>query len=525
MTTWPNSSGVTFWSPRSAVLHAASDSQSGANAPHRGAGIIGRTAGEFGRASGKVLPIFLTLAIWSVWSTPPATSAAPPQLDLPQKTALDDYVAKPDAAYAWQVVATQKVPGGTVFTLEMTSQTWRTPDEVSRPVWKHWLLVAKPDVVRYSTAFLAIGGGRNGGSPPDAASNLITAVAAATGTVTAELRMVPNQPLIFFNDGKERFEDDLVAYTWTKALETGDVTWSARFPMVKSAVRAMDTVQAFLRSEQGGATEIRDFVVAGGSKRGWTTWLTAAVDPRVKAAIPLVIDVLNCEPCLRHHYAAYGFWAPAVHDYVEHNILQRLGDPRVTEFLRVEDPYFYRHRLTMPKYVVNSSGDQFFPPDSSQFYFDDLQGETYLRVIPNTDHGLKNSDVLQTIIGYYRLILDDAPRPRFSWRFRGADTVELECTDEPRQTLLWQATNPDARDFRLVTIGPSFTSRPLEWSDGRCVVTVAPPEKGWTAYFVELTYPGKDGFYLRVTTPPRVVPNTLPFADAVPPRTNLPAAK
>jgi len=473
----------------------------------------------------KLLSIVFILTVWSLLNATRSTSALPPQFDLPEKTALDDYVAKPDAAYAWQVVDTQKVPGGTVFTLEMTSQTWRTADEVSRPVWKHWLLVAKPDQVRYSTAFLMIAGGRNGGSPPDAANSPIVAVAAATGTVTAELRMVPNQPIVFFNDGKERFEDDLVAYTWTKALETGDLTWCARFPMVKSAVRAMDTVQALLRSEQGGGVQVRDFVVAGGSKRGWTTWLTAAVDPRVKAAVPIVIDVLNCEPSLRHHYAAYGFWAPAVHDYVEHQILQRLGDPQVSEFLRVEDPYFYRHRLKMPKYVVNASGDQFFPPDSSQFYFDDLEGEKYLRVIPNTDHGLKNSDVLQSIIGFYRLILDDAPRPRFSWRFQGEDTVELECTDQPRQVLLWQATNPDARDFRLMTIGPAFTSRPLELRDGKCVATVARPEKGWTVYFVELTYPGEDGFYLKVTTPPRVVPDTLPFADAVLPGTNRRAAE
>ncbi len=472
------------------------------------------------RAVAKLFAIVVIPAVLCLFVTTHAASAASPQVDLPEKTALDDYVAKPDAAYAWRVVGTQKVPGGTVFTLEMTSQTWRTADEVSRPVWTHWLLVAKPDVVRYSTAFLMIGGGRNGSSPPDAANSPIVAVAAATGTVTAELRMVPNQPMIFFNDGKERFEDDLVAYTWTKALETGDLTWCARFPMVKSAVRAMDTVQALLRSEQGGGVEVRDFVVAGGSKRGWTTWLTAAVDPRVKAAIPLVIDVLNCEPSLRHHYAAYGFWAPAVHDYVEHRILQRLGDPKVTEFLKVEDPYFYRHRVKMPKYVVNAAGDQFFPPDSSQFYFDDLEGEKYLRVIPNTDHGLKNSDALPSLIGFYRLILDDAPRPRFSWRFQGEETVELECTDRPGKVLLWQATNPDARDFRLMTIGPAFTSQPLELHDGRCVATVPRPEKGWTVYFVELTYPGKDGFYFKVTTPPRVVPDTLPFADAILPSTN-----
>ena len=60
--------------------------------------------------------------------------------------------------------------------------------------------------------------------------------------------------------------------------------------------------------------------------------------------------------------------------------------------MRIEDPYFYRDRLTMPKYVVNAGGDQYFPPDSSKFYFDDLVGPKYLRYVPNADHSLRGSD-------------------------------------------------------------------------------------------------------------------------------------
>jgi len=69
---------------------------------------------------------------------------------------------------------------------------------------------------------------------------------------------------------------------------------AARLPMTKSAVRAMDTVTAFLGSSREVTSGGR-FVVAGGSKRGWTTWTTAAVDKRVVGIIPIVIDVLNIE--------------------------------------------------------------------------------------------------------------------------------------------------------------------------------------------------------------------------------------
>jgi PhoPQ-activated pathogenicity-related protein len=46
--------------------------------------------------------------------------------------------------------------------------------------------------------------------------------------------------------------------------------------------------------------------VAGASKRGWTTWLTPAVDKRVRAIVPIVLDILNIVPNINHHWQAYG---------------------------------------------------------------------------------------------------------------------------------------------------------------------------------------------------------------------------
>ncbi len=85
-----------------------------------------------------------------------------------------------------------------------------------------------------------------------------------------------------------------------------------RSAMVKSGVRAMDCLQEFLASEPGGKQKVEQFVVAGGSKRGWTTWLVGLVDPRVVAIAPLVIDALNSQAITRHHYEAYGFFSSPV---------------------------------------------------------------------------------------------------------------------------------------------------------------------------------------------------------------------
>ena len=139
--------------------------------------------------------------------------------------------------------------------------------------------------------------------------------------------------------------------------------------MTKAAVRAMDTVTAFCGSPEGGKVKVDEFVVAGGSKRGWTTWTTAAVDKRVVAIIPIVIDVLNIEPSMLHHYAAYGFWAPAIGDYTTFSIMDWNGTPEYEALMKIEEPYEYRQRLTMPKFIINASGDQFFLPDSVAVLF------------------------------------------------------------------------------------------------------------------------------------------------------------
>jgi PhoPQ-activated pathogenicity-related protein len=77
---------------------------------------------------------------------------------------------------------------------------------------------------------------------------------------------------------------------------------------------------------------------------------------------------------------------------------------------------------------------------------------------------------------------------------------------------LWQATNPTTRDFRLETIGPVWESTPLAGEEGgEYLGKIKPPDKGWTAFFVELTYPGSGPAPFKFTTSVRVVPDTLPF--------------
>ena len=434
-----------------------------------------------------------------------------------QQTAFDKYVHKPDPTYSWKVVKTIEGNPCDTFIVDLKSQTWRTKKDVDRTVWQHWLVVVKPKRPRSNKAFLFIGGGSNGGPPPNGANDTTRRIAEATQTVVAELRMIPNQPLTFHNDGHPRKEDDLIGYCWDQYIKTGDPTWLPRLPMVKGAVKAMDCIQELMKSDVGGRRPIDRFVVAGGSKRGWTTWMTGVTDPRVEAIIPIVIDVVNVKPSMRHHAAAYGFWTLAVGDYVRHGIMKRWDHPRVQEIYQLVDPYYYRDRLTMPKYIVNAAGDQFFCPDSSQFYFGDLKGEKHLRYVPNADHSLRGSDALESIAAFYQLVVLGKPRPKLFWTFEKDGSIRVRSEQKPQRVLLWQATNPKARDFRVDTIGKAYTSRELQRKpDGSYVGRVELPAKGWTAYFVEATFDTGTVFPLKLTTAVRVIPDTLPYADLDP---------
>src|SRR5215470_4998832 len=134
-----------------------------------------------------------------------------------QETALDRYVAQKDSVYGWKLIRTVPGKGYQTHVLELTSQTWRTEKDVDRPVWKHWLTIVRPDRVRTTKAMLFIGGGNNNSPAPESASARTMRVARETGSIAAELGMVPNQPLRFAGSkGRGRSEDDLIAYSRVK---------------------------------------------------------------------------------------------------------------------------------------------------------------------------------------------------------------------------------------------------------------------------------------------------------------------
>ncbi|MDH3588117.1 MAG: PhoPQ-activated pathogenicity-related family protein, partial [Gammaproteobacteria bacterium] len=186
---------------------------------------------------------FISLATIQLALFPPFSFAA----GSGSATALEEYVYTPDAAYSYTLTDMQEQAGFTLYTLLMDSLQWRSAKEVERRLWTHQVLIVIPKVVTTQTALMLINGGSN---PPGAIDPLIVgigaAIAAGSGSVLASVSQIPNQPLQFPDEGAPISEEALVAYSWDKALATGDGSWAAYMPMTKASVRAMDAVQTFV---------------------------------------------------------------------------------------------------------------------------------------------------------------------------------------------------------------------------------------------------------------------------------------
>ena len=79
---------------------------------------------------------------------------------------------------------------------------------------------------------------------------------------------------------------------------------------------------------------------------------------------------------------------------------------------------------------------------------------------------------------------------------------------------LFEKLSDRRRDFRLDTIHDAWKSTDIQGDDGVYVAKVPKPDKGWTAFFAELTYANG----LKFTTQVRVIPDAAPFKYKQPTR-------
>lgn len=382
------------------------------------------------------------------------------------------YLAKEDNSFEWKKVDEEPLPNDFLkIGLEFTSQTWK-----DIPL-KHRIHFIKPKEVKNPTmVFMLITGSGRG------RDELIygAAISAGVGAPVAILHDVPYQPLF---DGLK--EDALIAYTFQKTLETGDMEWPLLFSMTKTAVRAMDVIQEFTEKEL--SFEVDGFVVAGASKRGWTTWFTGAVDKRVKGIAPLVYDNLNLPRQMEHQLEAWGKYSEQIDDYTELEIPQKLNTDEGKQLSALVDPYTYRDRITMPKLIVNGTNDRYWTLDALNQYYDDLEGEKYILYVPNKGHDIGDfRRVINDAIAFSLKVDGKLDFPKLSWNYNDSgNTTELYINSDvkPVSVSVWTAES-NTGDFR----DSVWQETKIEPESSVYKYNLDKPENGFKAIFGEAVY-------------------------------------
>jgi len=416
---------------------------------------------------------FLTCAAWLLAAP---TAVASPERDLSR--ALEAYVHRPQPSYGWKITGRQAQGGGVeAIEVELVSQEWRGRR------WVHRLHVVVPPAAtgeraRPGHCLLAIAGSGDARQ----VVGLLSLAATRLGVPIAVLQDVPNQPL--FREETERGrglkEDALIAYTFSRFAETGDPEWLALLPMTRAAVAAMDALGELSAAEAGRQREspwafgrLERFVTTGGSKRGWTTWLTGVVEPeRVIGIAPIVFDNLNIAAQLDLHIQTWGHPSPSIHDYTDAGLMELVESERGRELLAVVDPYSYASRLDLPKLVLIGTNDTYWPLEAIHLYRGGLPGQLYQHYVPNAGHGAGLSAV-EALVGFVDHVTDRIPA-----------LPELELQVAPGEgAVIRPRAAADGRRLRRVRLwgahveGRDFTQ--ASWH----VVDAARGEDGWRAPF------------------------------------------
>ncbi|RYG25059.1 phenylacetic acid degradation protein [bacterium] len=346
-------------------------------------------------------------------------------------TELDAYLRTPDPSYRYEAKPTKS--GG--LEIDLTSLAWQGT------TWQHKVMVQQPPkVAAKGVGILYI----TGDGPTNGDLATLALVSVGTGMPVAMMFKVPNQPIWDLR------EDDLIAHTFQKYLDTGDPSWPLLFPMTKAALRAMDAVQDATKNTDN---PIKRFVVCGASKRGWTTWMVgAAQDPRVIGIAPMVIDNLNLAAQMPHQLATWGEYSEQIQDYTRRGLQAQMSTPRGQKLAEMVDPYSYRERIKMPALIVRGSNDAYWTVDALDQYEKGLKMPHWLLNVPNAGHDLKGGFMAAESIGAFARSLAGGPKlPKPTWGFVRKGREVTAKVSSPggsyRSATLWMATS-DTLDFR-----------------------------------------------------------------------------
>lgn len=302
---------------------------------------------------------------------------------------LQKFVTKSDCATTWSTLTHYVYRrGDRVFhyrQISLNSQIWKGA------VWKHRIVIVEPDdhAKNDRVALLLVTGGSVNERDIDQARDLAN-LARRPAILVFD---IPNQPLWSLR------EDELIAHSFDRYLATGDSSWPLLLPMVKSSLSAMEAVTSV---QSTTSRQLEKFVLAGASKRGWTTWLAAATgDPRIIGIAPMVYDNLNIPAQMQRQIERWGSYSPMIEAYTKRGLQRKVGTARGSKLAEMIDPYSYRAKLTMPKLIITGSNDPYWTVDAMSAYWASLPSPRSALIVPNAGHEAGDSELSLRTLGLF----------------------------------------------------------------------------------------------------------------------------
>jgi PhoPQ-activated pathogenicity-related protein len=190
-----------------------------------------------------------------------------------------------------------------------------------------------------------------------------------------------------------------------------------------------------------------------------------------------------------HSLEVWGKFSEQIDDYTSRGLTDKFDTVDGHKLWEMVDPYSYRHRLGLPKLLINGTNDRYWTLDALNIYWDDLKGPKGVVYLPNAGHGLQEHReyALNGVGALFRHAVAKRPMPDLSWTHSDSEDgglrLQVRSSPEPKSARLWVARS-DTRDFRDSRWEPT----PMLINGSVVKGEVARPGQGFIALVGDLEY-------------------------------------
>ena len=134
-----------------------------------------------------------------------------------------------------------------------------------------------------------------------------------------------------------------------------------------------------------------------------------------------------------------------------------------TELWSMVDPFTYRDRLTIPKFLINGSNDRYWTLNALDLYWNKLKGPKYVVELPNAGHGLEvhRDWAINGLGAFFRHSVTGRPMPALSWSMKSPASADSTLTIHADSMPLRHGSGR-RRPGIAISANSKWTSSPLQ---------------------------------------------------------------